>query len=142
MLQRVDPNTSILALAWYEHIGQRGPPFDTQGRGSPLNYAEQLGAIAVGAVGQSGVDSEEVGQIGGYRGGDGREICGLGRRWEAFVTLEDIANDTALGAGSERERWVRITGEGRGIGKGGCCGENERIRHFEIVMASAKLWSR
>lgn len=48
------------------------------------------------------------------------------------MALEDIPDDTALGAGGERERWVGVAGEGGGVGKGGCRGENEGIGHFEF----------
>lgn len=47
------------------------------------------------------------------------------------MALEDIPDDTALGAGGERQRWVRVAGEGGGVGKGGRCGENKGIGHFE-----------
>lgn len=49
------------------------------------------------------------------------------------MAFEDITDDTALGAGGERERWVGVAGEGGGVGKGGCCRENEGIGHFEFV---------
>lgn len=53
----------------------------------------------MGAMGEAGVDGEEVGKVGGYCGGDGGEVCGLGGGRETFVVLEDITDDTAVGAG-------------------------------------------
>lgn len=84
------------------------------------------------AVREAGVDGKKVREVGGYCGGNSREIRSLGRGREAFVALEDITDDTALGAGGEREGWVRVAGEGGGVGKGGCCGEDEGKGHFGI----------
>lgn len=132
MLERVDPYACILSLARYEDVGERWAPFNSQGRRVSLDNAKELGPIAVRAVRESGVDGEEVREVGGYGGGDGGEIRSLRRGREAFVALEDIPDDTALGAGGEREGWVRVAGEGGGVGKGGCSGEDEGIGHFEI----------
>lgn len=134
MLERVDPDARILTLAGDEHVRQRRAPFHDQGRRGALNDAEKLGAIAVGAVGEPGVDGEEVGKVGGYRGGNGGEVCGLGGGRETLVILEDIADNTALSAGGQRQGRVRIAGEGGGIGKGGCCGEDEGVGHFVVDM--------
>lgn len=37
---------------------------------------------------------------------------------------------------------MRVAGKGRGVGEGGCGGEDEGVGHFEDVMTDLKLWPR
>lgn len=118
VLQAVDFDPRVLPLAWDEDVCQRGPPLDIQGNVGPLDDAEDLEAIADGAVVQARVDGEQVRQIARYGRDDGRQVGAL-RLWRgSLVFLEDISDDTALGARREREGGVRFAGEARGVGEG------------------------